>query len=399
MKSSMDGGWLAESRATKRAVARELGRTSQVLTPVSIASRMWSRNFRVSQQLSLVTEVALACDLLVLSGLVEKCDGGYRATPRLRARLVRGRRPKRRNSASQVKAQVKAGQSLILAASVTTLVSGCVALGTDAGDRAPAYRSSRAPAGVAQRPLIGQFTIRLQPQFSYCGVNCPERTLKTATSQGMVKLAMADEGRSIRMAARPEVPVSAGLPAAVGVVPALDSPRQSSGAMTTAAALMVEPNGSQDTTAVSNRTSGQMKPIQAIAAPVSIERRVDSDEPANNIDLAALRNPVEVGPLGEDIVAFARGSATLGRRGQSDVDLLLEKARSAEVIWLRGYVASSRLGDDMKRLAVGRSVAVKEALVAKGIERTKIRILSPRKEWLDKNPNAAVNRSVQVRFV
>lgn len=396
MKSDVTGGGLAESRATKRAVAQELVRTSQVLSPVSIASRMWSRNFRVSQQRSLVTEVALACDLLVLSGLVEKCDSGYRATPRLRGRLVKDRRPKQRNSVSQVKAQVKAGQSLILAASVTTLVSGCVALGTDAGDRAPAYRLSRVPAGVAQRPLIGQVTIRQQPQFSYCGVNCPARTVKTATSQGSLRVAQADEPRPIRMAAHSEVPVNVGLPPAVAGVASLEAPRQPRAAMTTAVVPMVEPNGSQVTTTVAKHASGQIELGQAIAVPVATEREHVGDGRANG---AAPRNPVEMAPLGEDIVAFAHGSATLGKRGQGDVDLLLDKARSAEVIWLRGYVASSRLGDDMKRLAVGRSVAVREALVAKGIERTKIRILAPRKEWLDKNPNAAVNRSVQVRFV
>lgn len=81
---------------------------------------------------------------------------------------------------------------------------------------------------------------------------------------------------------------------------------------------------------------------------------------------------------------------------------LVAVARTAERINLRGYDDSIPVGEDeaFDKLSIARSLAVRQELIAAGVEKDKIRILYPRRQLVDiTNPTAPINRSVLVTLV
>lgn len=92
------------------------------------------------------------------------------------------------------------------------------------------------------------------------------------------------------------------------------------------------------------------------------------------------------------MVGFQQGSMVLDGLSRQKVAELALQARDAERVRLRGRVASTKLSEDMKKLAVGRAYAVKVEFVKHEVDKAKIRILSPQ-------PSSGDNATGTVRGV
>lgn len=99
-----------------------------------------------------------------------------------------------------------------------------------------------------------------------------------------------------------------------------------------------------------------------------------------------------------ELIGFANNSDILETSSLARMQPLLDAARLADNIQLRGRVGYAVLTDAQRRLAVGRAIAVRRALVELGVDRSKIKILIPRDhDFVDAaDPAAPVNRSVSV---
>lgn len=100
------------------------------------------------------------------------------------------------------------------------------------------------------------------------------------------------------------------------------------------------------------------------------------------------------------LISFANGGEILNGESKEMIAKLANQARDAEVIRLRGHVASRSLTEEQTRLAIGRSIAVRHEFMRQGIERQKIRIMNPRENDLvdSTNVNSISNRSVEISF-
>jgi len=99
-----------------------------------------------------------------------------------------------------------------------------------------------------------------------------------------------------------------------------------------------------------------------------------------------------------ELISFGNNSDVLDAAALTQLQPLAQAARLADGVRLRGRVGYAVLTDAQRRLAVGRAIAVRRALVELGVERSKIKILIPRDhDFVDaSDPAALVNRSVSV---
>ena len=100
----------------------------------------------------------------------------------------------------------------------------------------------------------------------------------------------------------------------------------------------------------------------------------------------------------DDLVTFSNCSLVLSPQAQTRVLAMIEAAKIADSVQLRGRVGNRFLTPQMSRQAIGRAVAVRELLVRNGVPRDKVRIQIPRNNDLV-NPGSPMdesNRSVTV---
>ncbi len=99
-----------------------------------------------------------------------------------------------------------------------------------------------------------------------------------------------------------------------------------------------------------------------------------------------------------ELISFGNNSDVLDAAALAQLQPLAQAAKRADGVRLRGRVGYAVLTDAQRRLAVGRAIAVRRALVELGVERSKIKILIPRDhDFVDaSDPAALVNRSVSV---
>lgn len=100
----------------------------------------------------------------------------------------------------------------------------------------------------------------------------------------------------------------------------------------------------------------------------------------------------------DDLVTFGHGSLVLSPQAQQRVLALLQAAKSASSIQLRGRVGYRTLTSETAKQAVGRAVAVRQFLIANGVAKEKVRIHMPRDYDMVNSaaPGDEVNRSVSV---
>ncbi|MBK6616670.1 OmpA family protein [Ottowia sp.] len=100
----------------------------------------------------------------------------------------------------------------------------------------------------------------------------------------------------------------------------------------------------------------------------------------------------------DDLITFANGSIVLSRQAQTRLEALVEAAKAADSIQLRGRVGNRLLTPEMARQAVGRALAVRDALVQQGVPKERIRIRLPQDNDLlnAAQPANEVNRSVSI---
>lgn len=142
---------------------------------------------------------------------------------------------------------------------------------------------------------------------------------------------------------------------------------------------------------------------QPVAWDVKAKTQVSENEKA---PVASTRISSDDKPLKVDtsfasydgLVSFGNGAEVMSSAGKEQVEKLLDQARSASLIRLRGHAASRSLTEDQRKLAIGRSIAVKLEFMKHGVERQKIRILNPKdNDLLDASyVSADVNRSVEI---
>ena len=99
-----------------------------------------------------------------------------------------------------------------------------------------------------------------------------------------------------------------------------------------------------------------------------------------------------------NLVLFGNGSIVLSEHSRETVRAMAAEARSAPSVHLLGRVGFRQLDAEHKRQAVARAIAVRDVLVAEGVQRSKIRIVAPASNDLvdTTNPAAGSNRSVTV---
>jgi len=102
-----------------------------------------------------------------------------------------------------------------------------------------------------------------------------------------------------------------------------------------------------------------------------------------------------------DLVSFANGSIALTPAAVQQLASLVEAAHQAQAIQLRGRVGNRQVDPAMARFAVARAIAVRSALEARGVPRSKIRIHMPRNAdfIVAGDPAHEANRSVSIFMV
>lgn len=102
-----------------------------------------------------------------------------------------------------------------------------------------------------------------------------------------------------------------------------------------------------------------------------------------------------------ELVSFANGSIVLSPSAAQRVAALVEAAKHADAIQLRGRVGNRQLDTSMAKVAVARAIAVRSALEAQGVPRSKIRIHMPRNAdfVVAGDPAHEANRSVSIFMV
>lgn len=150
----------------------------------------------------------------------------------------------------------------------------------------------------------------------------------------------------------------------------------------------------------------------AIALP--LKDRLDTSMNANtkSLPIVSTEGAVKVAATGnsptlrmdtsfssyDGLISFENGSQNMDGLTKDLVAKMAPEAREADLVRLRGHAATEVLTDDHRKLAIGRSVAVKLEFMKNGVERTKIRILNPKNNDLidATNRRAPANRSVEI---
>lgn len=128
-----------------------------------------------------------------------------------------------------------------------------------------------------------------------------------------------------------------------------------------------------------------------------------SSRPVQDTELPT-RAPLKMDPQFDSMTAlaqFASGVETLGPQSRQKIADLAPAARQAARIELKGHAGRLLLTEELRKLAVGRSVAVRNELVKYGVQKEKIRIKPPASNDLV-NPahlDAPENRSVVIRLL
>jgi hypothetical protein len=139
------------------------------------------------------------------------------------------------------------------------------------------------------------------------------------------------------------------------------------------------------------------------AAPGAMRYTIATPEATPARKPGALHAPLDFGDSAkqdvyDDLVTFANGSRILSPQAKERAMGLLQAAKNAASIQLRGRVGYRTLNAETAKQAVGRAVAVREFLIANGISKEKVRIHMPRNNDLvnASAPADESNRSVSV---
>lgn len=127
------------------------------------------------------------------------------------------------------------------------------------------------------------------------------------------------------------------------------------------------------------------KPVVKVAAsePVSIGLKLDAD-------FASFKA----------IVQFEDGAQTLDGLSREKIAEIAPKAKLADKVRVRGYAAVAQLDETTRKLALGRAIAVRNALVAHEVSPAKVQILNPQNRLLDPaHPTSRANRAVAIDVV
>lgn len=102
------------------------------------------------------------------------------------------------------------------------------------------------------------------------------------------------------------------------------------------------------------------------------------------------------------LVGFASGSETLGPIGRAEVEAMIPPAMKAEAIALRGRTGAVKASEEMRKLAVGRGVAVRRVFVEHGVDKGKIQIFVKEGGFGDylhpEDPRSPENRRVEIEM-
>jgi outer membrane protein OmpA-like peptidoglycan-associated protein len=421
------------------------------LSIAEIAARLPGHQPKTAPR-AIATDVAIACDLLVLQNLARSPDRGiYRATPQLLALLPKtaaARRSADRSPRRPAVAQTRAVAWPIAGLSVAAIgIAGCSAFVLQGeGDRSQLN-------GRAQ-PRLEQVIVAGTPVFRYCTDDCPRPTPKIAARPvRSVTAAQEAPNQDAPAEQQPATPVAVVASQAIGPgagAPAADTAPQAPATATgaqdhskvdaaIAAQLMAQMRSMRrpagPAPAVAPPVAKGVEPAQPIAEPKALQvtphepaqatstsspardkavplppephARVNSPAaPGAGVQLASAAQPG--GPVlrvddkfasFQGLVGFADGRSVLGPQGRAAIESVLAPARQAERVQLKGHVGEKVLTEQGRKLAIGRAVAVKLALAANGVEREKITILSPAdNDLLESDRRSARNRSVEVRL-
>jgi outer membrane protein OmpA-like peptidoglycan-associated protein len=397
----------------KPIVAHHLGRATQPLSADAITQLIMDQ-VPVAKPKVLAMEVSIACEMLVLGGWASNSDNTYLATPRLLAA--------RRQERYKDPISAKGAARLTTFYGLAVTVAACASL-------APA------PAPVAHRSAdltLARIEQSSAGDYHFCTNNCPKRTPKTlpvaaAAFPLTAPVAAAPARQDATDVSPAVVPIvqPAALMTATGSAdskPVANPPAAEPGAPVMERNTKLAPPPAQEKNpapAPTRAPSIQSGPsatastlsADSIKAPASPTPSPASDQapraakPAKAVLVAA--SDATAGPAlrldrsftsYDALVEFGNGLETLGPKGRKVVADLAGRASLAKAVTLRGHVAKrGDLTEADRKLALGRSVAVKLALIDQGVPMRKISVLRPAtKLVVEDDRRASANRSVEV---
>jgi outer membrane protein OmpA-like peptidoglycan-associated protein len=378
-------------------------RTKEDISLRKLIRRMADQPLTTVQEIALASEVKLQCELLALANLVvvSKKDGSIVYRRRRTSGLIAV------NEHVPVLQQRNPTAPLTALAVATTLaLAACAQVSTTTKPLQP-YNVSQ-PVN-AYHPMLSERIVQVaaqngEMQYRYCaGEECPGPTPKVllrvterrsdqlgappgrgrTQDQKSLQDALSKFGRDAGKQAQPGSPI----PLAVASK-SLDQPSSKAGS-------------NSDTEKQGGVEEVRTKP------PLKVEKQsqkhIAAEEP---VKVAATGNAQ---PLRTDrsfssydgLISFNNGSENLDEMTKEMVAKLAPQAREADLVRLRGHAATKILTEDHRKLAIGRSVAVKLEFVKHGVARTKILILNPKDNDLIETTEirAPENRSVEIHIV
>ncbi|MBZ0097236.1 MAG: OmpA family protein [Sulfuricella sp.] len=262
------------------------------------------------------------------------------------------------------------------------------------------------PEGILAPERIEQFANSGNRVYRFCnGAECPQPTPKRPAARPMPITTSIDEAPTAaeplpvmvtsKVRVDPEAPQKPKraeikektAKATVESGPKTEKPGQAFEKVTALA-------GSPETVPVRTSPPAPLKMASAIVAVPPVVRAQPAVEMPAAVSLKPDRNF-------DSYVGFAAGSETLGPGAKRAISAIVAAARQADTVRLKGHAGRRILDDSTRKLAVGRSVAVRQVLVKEGVERSRIKILAPTDNNLinSANPGAPENLCVEIQLL
>jgi len=250
------------------------------------------------------------------------------------------------------------------------------------------------PEGILAPERIEQFTNSGNRVYRFCnGAECPQPTPKRPAARPMPITTSIDDvpatSEPLPVMVTGKVRVDPEVPQKPQRAEIKEKTGQASEKVTAQA-------GSPEAVPVRTSPTAPLKMASAIVAlppAVRAQPAVAVETPAA-VSLKPDRNF-------DSYVGFAAGSETLGPSAKRAISAIVVAARQADTIRLKGHAGRRILDDSTRKLAVGRSVAVRQVLVKEGVERSRIKILAPTDNNLinSANPGAPENLCVEIQLL
>lgn len=374
----------------------------------------------------IASAVEMQCKLFALQGIIiiepfTASKSLYTASPRLLSWMPRSKPPYSSSFNSLMKSFIPRRIPALLFASSLAL-SGCASMSwprptpdqTNASNQplppVPRYN----PEGWLPPERMEQFKSPGKGAvYRFCTNDCPEatpkylRTLALAPT-GSSKPSPSRVGANVDYVAEPvpmmaqtrdeqaTIETDAAMERVVAEAEAYlrDHPLPSAGANKVALGRL--DNTSSDVSvsgAPFPKPSGSIKPTK-LSGQASSKSHTDSPLEAPTAKATAA---TKTRRIAANNVVFLGDKDVLSDAGRKAINALIESAKGAESIMLRGYAGTVDTEDQFKRLSIARALAVRVELVSAGVDREKIRILNPKFKLSDpENPLSAANRSVSI---